>query len=293
MSAKSDLKHSIIQIIKHNKDGSFKTQANRKERLTLIADQLINGGYKIRHIKQIKFKHVQYLVNQWLQKQLSPGTIKNRMTDLRWAMSKIGKDDIIPAKNDALNIPKRRYVTNEDKSITLSDGDLSKITDQNVKMSLILQREFGLRREESIKIRINEAIVGDELHLKGSWCKNGRPRVLKIQYREQWQALEQVQAFVGNSLRALIPSDKKYVQQEDRYDNQLKRAGIHRAHGLRHSYAQKRYYDLTGWLCPVKGGFLKKEMSAAQKQLDQCARELISNELGHERIDVISAYLGA
>ena len=52
MSAKSDLKHSIIQTTKHNKDGSFKTQGNRKERLLLMADQLAEGGYKIRHIQQ-------------------------------------------------------------------------------------------------------------------------------------------------------------------------------------------------------------------------------------------------
>ena len=88
MSAKHDLKHSIIHLTHNNKDGSFKTQANRKERLLYIADQLAQGGYKIREIKQVKFKHVKYLVNRWLQENLRAGTIKNRMTDLRWAMNK-------------------------------------------------------------------------------------------------------------------------------------------------------------------------------------------------------------
>ena len=171
MSAKSDLKHSIINILKHNKDGSFKTQAVRKERLLLVVEQLAEDGYKIRHIRQLQLKHVKFLVNRWLVQGLSAGTIKNRMTDLRWVMEKVGKESMIPQSNAKLNIPKRQYVTHQDKSIELSEGDLSKITDMNTKLSLILQREFGLRREESIKIRINQAVVGNELCLQGSWAK--------------------------------------------------------------------------------------------------------------------------
>jgi hypothetical protein len=292
MSAKHDLKHSIIQLTKHNKDGSFKTQANRKERLLHMAEQLAEGGYKICHIKQLKFKHVKYLVNRWLQEQLTPGTIKNRMTDLRWSLSKFNKNSVIPASNAALNIPNRQYVTNEDKSITITEGDLSKITDQNVRMSLILQREFGLRREESIKIRLNQALVGDELRLKGSWCKNGRSRIVKVQYPEQWQAIEQVKKLIGTSGRALIPHNKKYVEQETTYRNHTSRAGIHHAHGLRHAYAQKRYQDLTGWSCAAKGGLLKNEMGVDQIKLDKVARQLISEELGHERLEILSVYCG-
>ena len=82
------------------------------------------------------------------------------------------KHAMIPARNASLNIPKRRSITNDDKAIRLSAGDLSKIIDSNVKMSLMLQRAFGLRREESIKIRIHRAVVGNTLRLQGSWCKN-------------------------------------------------------------------------------------------------------------------------
>ena len=290
MSAKSDLKHSIINILKHNKDGSFKTQAIRKERLLLVVEQLAEDGFKIRHIRQLKLKHVKCLVNRWLVQRLSAGTIKNRMTDLRWVMEKVGKESMIPKSNAKLNIPKRQYVTHQDKSIELSEDHLSKITDMRTKLSLILQREFGLRREESIKIRINQAVVGNELCLQGSWCKNGRPRKIKIIYPSQWQAIKQVKAFVGKSQRALIPDDKQYVQQENLYDNQLKCAGIYHAHGLRHAYSQKRYEDLTGFPCPAKGGPLKSEMTNEQLKLDEGARKKISSELGHRRISVLRIY---
>ena len=290
MSAKHDLKHSIIHLTRHNRDGSFKTQGNRKERLLYIADQLSEGGYKIQHMRQLKFKHVKYLVDRWLQENLSAGTIKNRMTDLRWAMSKFDKTGVIPATNAALNIPNRQYVTNEDKSISISEGDLSKVTDEHVKLSLILQREFGLRREESIKIRIHEAVIGDELHLKSSWCKGGRARTIKIRYPEQWQAIEQVKTFLGQNQRALIPDDKKYVQQETMYRNQTSRAGIYHAHGLRHAYAQRRYQDLTGWPCVAQGGLSRPEMTGRQLELHKTVRQIISTELGHNRTDVVAQY---
>ena len=160
-------------------------------------------------------------------------------------------------------------------------------------MSLILQREFGLRREESIKIRIHQAVVGDELHLKYSWCKGGRARVIKIRYPEQWQAIEKVKAFVGDSQRALIPDNKKYVEQETLYRNCVHRAGIGRGHGLRHAYAQRRYHDLTGWPCPAKGGDSRSEMTDSQIERDNLARKIITVEMGHDRLDVLSVYLGA
>ena len=196
MGVRHNLKHSIINILKHNRDGSRNTQATRKKRLMLAADQLVDEGYQLEHINKLKYKHVQYLVEYWLNQGLSSDTIKNRMTDLRWITQKLGKHDLIPANNGVLDIPRRKYIINKDKSITLTEEKLSKIQDPNVKRSLILQQAFGLRREESIKVRINQAVVNDELHLQGSWCKDGRPRIVKIQYTEQWEAIKLCKAYV-------------------------------------------------------------------------------------------------
>ena len=37
MATKHDLQHSILSILRHNKDGSFATQANRKTQLLKLA----------------------------------------------------------------------------------------------------------------------------------------------------------------------------------------------------------------------------------------------------------------
>lgn len=56
----------------------------------------------------------------------------------------------------------------------------------------------------------------------------------------------------------------------------------------RAAYACERYGQLTGLPAPVNGGRGHRE----DRELDQRARQQISHELGHNRIDVVSAYIG-
>lgn len=292
MGIRHDLKHSILNVMKHNRDGSYSTQASRRKRLMMVADQLVNDGYQLRHVHMLKPKHIEHLVRRWLKEGLSAGTLKNRMTDLRWLSEKLNKAGLVPSDNDSLKIPRRQFVTNRDKSINLTEEALARVTDPDVKLSLQLQKVFGLRRKESIKIRINQAVFGNELRLKGSWCKNGRPRNISIMYPEQWQVINLCKVRVGNTNRALIPREKSYYQQLKKYENELKKAGIHKGHGLRHAYAQRRYRDITSWDCPAKGGPKSKELNENQRGIDKYAREQISEELGHERIDIVATYCG-
>jgi hypothetical protein len=63
-------------------------------------------------------------------------------------------------------------------------------------------------------------------------------------------------------------------------------------HGLRHAYAQERYRELTGWPAPAAGGPTVKALTAEQRTIDRQARLTISQELGHEREQITSIYLG-
>jgi hypothetical protein len=107
----------------------------------------------------------------------------------------------------------------------------------------------------------------------------------------QRQLLEEIKQTVGAG--GLIPPHRNYIQQLYIYENHLRRAGLHKMHGLRHAYAQQRYLELTGWDCPVCGGPAKNRLSVSQRRLDQQARLTISKVLGHERIQILMAYLGA
>jgi len=59
-------------------------------------------------------------------------------------------------------------------------------------------------------------------------------------------------------------------------------------HELRAAYACERYEQITNQLSPIKGG----RCYQIDQPLDQKARAQISYELGHGRIDVVSAYIG-
>jgi hypothetical protein len=90
----------------------------------------------------------------------------------------------------------------------------------------------------------------------------------------------------------LIPSHRNYVQQLRIYEGHTIRAGLSKMHGLRHAYAQQRYEDLTGWKSPAAGGMPVKLLNPEQREQDHQARLFVSRELGHEREQISTVYLG-
>ena len=55
-----------------------------------------------------------------------------------------------------------------------------------------------------------------------------------------------------------------YVQHLKIYERHTVNAGLHKMHGLRHAYAQRRYEELTGRPAPAAGGATAKELSPAR-----------------------------
>ena len=68
----------------------------------------------------------------------------------------------------------------------------------------------------------------------------------------------------------------------------LHELGLKGFHELRATYACERYHQLTGHAAPVNGGHCYR----IDRDLDRQARQRISLELGHNRIDVVAAYIG-
>jgi site-specific recombinase XerC len=285
-----DLNYQLKQLCHRNRDGSYAKQAARERILAQLASQLHQLGFKHLSAESLKPKHIEALVEQWKAEGLSAGTIKNRMSELRWWAEKVGKQNVVATRNDHYGIERRVFVTNVSKARTLEAGELEKVTDLNTRLSLRLQAEFGLRREESLKIRPAQADHGDRLVLQASWTKGGRAREIRIATAAQRQVLENAKQLAGKG--SLIPVDKSYIQQLKRFEYQCGKAGIDGVHGHRHAYAQRRYTEFTGWLCPAAGGPRSKELTPAQKAIDREARLTISRELGHEREQVTAIYLG-
>lgn len=164
------------------------------------------------------------------------------------------------------------------------------LLDEHVRMSLRLQRAFGLRREEAIKFIPGYADQGDHLLLKASWTKGGKERTVPIRTTEQRELLDRAHRLAGRG--SLIPGSRSYVEQLRIYEGQTLRAGLSQLHGLRHTYAQQRYEELTGWKAPVAGGPNSNSFTPKQRDKDKDVRLIISHELGHEREQITTVYLG-
>lgn len=285
-----DLEYELKAICRRNRDGSRMTQAQREQRLRQIARELNQLGFRHLHATSLKPKHVEALVNDWQQRGLAAGTIKNRMADLRWWAEKVGRQQVIARDNGHYGIGQRTFVAQRSKAEALSDEALSAVDDAHVRMSLQLQAAFGLRREEAIKFNSAYADRGDRLLLKPSWCKGGRAREIPIHTKAQRELLDRCHALAGGG--SLIPPERSYIEQRRVYERHAARAGLSKLHGLRHAYAQARYLELCGFAPPAAGGPIAAELTQPQRARDREARLTISRELGHERERITAVYLG-
>ena len=235
-------------------------------------------------------KHVTALVKAWQARDLSIQTIKSRMAVLRWWAEKVNRASVVARSNDFYGIGRRRFVTNESKAKDVTDMQLALISNPHIRMSVELQRAFGLRREEALKFQPAYADRGDHLLLKGSWTKGGKPRVIPVRTEAQREVLERARALVGGG--SMIPPAQRYHRQVAVYKRQVRAAGLSRLHGLRHRYAQLRYEELTGWAAPAAGGPQASALNPQQREADRRARLIISRELGHERGAITAIYCG-
>lgn len=291
MSIRTDLQRSIHNVLSHNRTGSYATQAARRHILSTFAADLVSSGFGLRDIHGLKQKHILSVVKVWQEKGLSNSTIKNRTTALRYLCRSINKSNLVPS-NKEMQIGNRVYTPNRNRAI--HNADFKKIKNKHVLISLQLQRLFGLRREESLKIQPHAADKGDRLELLPTWCKGGRGRVIPIRTEEQRFWLAQAKKLCLKFNHSLIPLNKSYIQHRNVYDKQVIRAGLRNLHGLRHAYAQQRYKELVGWgwEAPINGGPKSSELSFKQKKLDYRARMVLTEELGHSREQITVNYLG-
>lgn len=155
-----------------------------------------------------------------------------------------------------------------------------------------LARELGLRSKEASLLN-NHAALREAVN-RGSitiidGTKGGRSREVPITDQRQVEALRNA-AEVQSSGRSIIPSEQNWNQfrNGELNDNRgaMQDQSVKGYHDLRSAYAADRYEQLTGHAAPANGGEI------SNRDADKSAREQISAELGHGRIDVVSEYIG-
>ena len=104
-----------------------------------MANTLHELGYRRLRATGLKGRHVEALVREWRRQGLSVGTMKNRMSHLRWWAQRISKPNVVRADNASYGIGERQRVTNEGRSRDLPEDRLALVRDARVRMALRLQ----------------------------------------------------------------------------------------------------------------------------------------------------------
>ena len=156
-------------------------------------------------------------------------------------------------------------------------------------------------------MRLREAILADLPRLKREseqygkiniqdGTKGGRsgasaPRWIEVDEHIH-EAIRYAEQVSPDGSRNLLAPNECYLDFQQRIVRParyiLQIHGLKGFHELRAAYACERYEQITHHLAPISGG----NCYQLDHHLDQKARVQISHELGHGRIDVVSAYIG-
>ena len=238
--------------------------------------------------------------------EMSAATAQNYVGAVNSVMSLATQgqwESVSPTKD--CGIEQRSGIATENRAIDAArHAELIGSVSERLGALMELQRELGLRFEESAKLDAGRALgeakesgrITVELGTKG-----GLERAVPAS-AEAVAALERAAAIQGEN-RSMIPASDSYRDFQQAAYRELREAGGEGFHCERHSYAQERYSELTGAPAPVSEGWGREErferlaatlgVSVSEaKALDEDTRQQIAEELGHGRVEVTNAYLG-
>ncbi len=284
--------------------GKFGTRATHEERWQQFVSFLKHEGIKdARHIRLQAIEnyatHLRQLVEQ---EEMKVAYAQNLLSTVNVVMEAMRKDTALlikPAQwvgnrsnvrttvptsleHSRTDVPFYRLLQNGQER-TLHVAQLCRMFGLRFKEASLLNTKQALRQAERLgRINITEGTKGGR--------GKGADRWVPVN-QHQIQILKEAAQIQGNQAN-LIPPDKSYIQWRDHayycWRSVNKDTGIRGFHDLRAAYACERYLELTGFAAPVVNG-----IRLADKGLDTQARVILSQELGHNRLDVIAAYIGS
>lgn len=298
--------HGRIAAKRKNKIVGLETQNRRYEILLLSFKQLRGMGFKFEAPRNLKRKHVDALVDAWVDCCMSPSTLANRLSVLRIFCGWIGKQNMVGPAEDVVRNPKsvrREQVAKFDKSWSSHGVDIDIMIatisahDWRVGIQVKLIRAFGLRMREAVMFKPLKAVdlVMRTVTIRDG-TKGGRERTLSIRKPEQMRVLEEAMIQVTSLNQSLSHPDMDLTQAINRFRYVIRKYGVTKSgmgvtiHGLRHEYLNDMYFELTGKPSPVRSASLQVEINALEHAL---ASEIISHEAGHARKSITSAYIGS
>jgi len=244
-----------------------------------------------------------YLRQQIQQGELCIATAQNRLSSVNRTLAALrGDQDVrIASPSQALGQQRSSVRTRAPygqglRRVLVALGEQQH---ERVAAIVLLARTTGMRLREAILADLprlhREAERLGRINIQDG-TKGGRSGASA----PRWiVASEEVKAALQLARHASPPGSRNLLARDESYAVFLQQTvlparevlhehGLKGFHELRAAYACERYEQFTGHAAPVNGGYCYR----IDRDLDQQARQQISHELGHNRIDVMSAYIG-
>jgi hypothetical protein len=219
-------------------------------------------------------------------------TLANVLSFVRGFADCAGKKNIVRRDNASYGIGPRTSYATKNKAASLTEVERNLLAEESFRLVAEGQQAFGLRESEGLKFQIRFADRGSYLYLLGSWCKNGRPRVLHIETKAQGAWIAKVWEYAKKTgEKSLIPKGVKFITWLRKYNRELKSLDI-ASHQMRHHYAHDAYRRYTGLEPRICGGPGLREVSPEMRESIRDAYQKVADQLGHSRKYIASHYLG-
>ncbi|BAI80348.1 conserved hypothetical protein [Deferribacter desulfuricans SSM1] len=310
-----------MEVVRSGNEGSIKKTVTAIRKLAKFAKEEL----EMKNLSKLQSEHMkafaEHLRNEVGDADISKAHAANIISCINRVFDHYGRDDLkLSAKEEGLNRGKRYY--NIDRSVSnqlheqftdylsqkfIQTGDTRY---EALRIQVEMERMFGLRFKESALHDLKGIHRKDDMLDVVKGTKGSQPREVPILSDKGYELLNYAKDFKNEYgfNRSLIPDDMKFSQWQNfaygviRDFNERFDCDYH-FHGERHTYAQERYLELTGFDAPVRSGFINGSYLQVMseyygitleeaKELDKEARKIISEELGHHRIDVTCFYLG-
>ena len=294
-----NLVSQIDSILKHSNERSIKSRYRYYEASKRFC-RFLADNYRLQKFKNVEDRHFRTYV-KYLKENNEATTIQTDLSGIRYFHEKSGSKNKL-SENVQLNLPKRA-VGKEDRSWTSEEIGKARVVARemgrvDVEISLDLVPTFGLRIEELCRLKVEQLMHAEKYGQLIVQGKGKKTRPIPVN-EEQMKIIKKYLDYAKVSGRSpgdyLISSSekngvlhekrslqnwmsfhrKKFVD-ENRAD--MKEEGKkprHETiswHGLRHSYAQRRFEEVA-------------------KVSPEKAKKVVSHDLGHGRDTVTPIYL--
>lgn len=292
------------------KDKTVSTATKNKRHETLFkffTDLRQQTPFKLDNPRNLREKHFIAVLDYWVEQGLSSSTLQNRASVIRTFCSWIGRANMVKPLEKYVkdkNIVRRKIVAQMDKSWTGNDVSFVDVIkqidayDERAGAQLRIIKAFGLRKQEAVCFQPIRAMkLGEDGNTvfieKGT--KNGLKRHLPIDSDEKREALAYACKVAKTTEGYLGWHDKTLQQSVKRMTNIMAKFGITKKslgvtlHGLRHERFHDIHLEVTGEPCAIRGGKLEN----IDPQLELLARHRMTQEAGHARLAITTAYSGS